>query len=68
MCGRNGARINEDQMLTTKRRSRNEHHKKLAEIRNRTKQSLQTFVSFYLLNKMLRNGGIILLVQFKEQF
>jgi len=67
MCGRNEVGINEDQMWTTKRRSHNEHHKRLAEIWNRTQQSLQTFlwfVSFYLLNKMLRNVGIILLVQF----
>ena len=62
MCGRTEVRITEDQMWTTKRRTRNEHHKRLAEIRNRTQQSLQTFVSFYLLNKMLRNVGIILLV------
>src|SRR6218665_1875728 len=66
MCGRNEVRINEDQMSTTKRRSHNEHHKRLAEMRNRTQQSLQTFVSFYLLNKMLWNVGIILLVQFSE--
>jgi len=39
---------------------------RLAEIRNRTQQSPQTFVSFYLLNKMLQNIGIILLVQFSE--
>src|SRR6218665_2767860 len=52
--------------MKTKRRSRNEHHKRLAEIRNRTQQSLQTCVSFYLLNKMLRNVGIILLVQFAK--
>ena len=66
MCGRNEIRINKDQMWTTKRRSCNEHRKRLAEIRNRTQQSLQTFVSFYLLNKMLRNVGIILLVQFSK--
>jgi len=66
MCGRNEVRINEDQMWTTKRRSRNEHHRRLAEIRNRTQQSLQTCVSFYLLNKMLRNVGIILVVQFSD--
>ena len=53
-------------MSTTKRRSRNEHHKRLAEIRNRTQQSLHTFGSFYLLNKMWRNVGIILLVQFSK--
>jgi len=53
-------------MWTTKRRSRNEHHKRLAEICNRTQQSLQTFASFYLLSKMLWNGGIILLVQFSK--
>ena len=44
MCGRNEIRINEDQMWTTKRRSRNELPKRLAEIRNRTQQSLQTVV------------------------
>src|SRR6218665_3586947 len=66
MCGRSEVRINEDQMGTTKRRSSNEHHKRLAEIDNRTQQSLQTFVSFYLLNKMLRNVGIILLVEFSK--
>jgi len=66
MCGRSEVRITEDQMWTTKRRSRNKHHKRLGEIRNRTQQSLQTFVSFYLLNKMLRSAGIILLVQFSE--
>src|SRR6218665_2662826 len=66
MCGRNEVRITEDQMRTTKCRSRNEHHKRLAEIRKRTQQSLQTFVSFYLLNKMSRNVGIILLVQFSK--
>ena len=66
MCGRNEVRINEDQMWTTKRRSRNKDHKSLAEIRNRTQLSLQTFVSFYLLNKMLRNVGLVLLVQFSE--
>ena len=66
MCGRNEVRITEDQMWTTKRRCRNEHHKRLAEIRNRSQQSLQTFVSFYLLNKMSWNIRIILLVQFSK--
>jgi len=66
MCGRNEGRITEDQMWTTKHWSHNEHHKRLAEIRNRTQQPLQTSVSFYLLNKMLRNVGIILLFQFSE--
>ena len=66
MCGRNEIRINEDQRWMTKRRSRNEHHKRLSEIRNRTQQSLQTFISLYLLTKMLRNVGIILLVQFSK--
>ena len=46
MCGRNEVTINEDQMWTTKHRNRNEHHKRLAEIRNRTQQSLQTFCIF----------------------
>src|SRR6218665_3329038 len=53
-------------MGTTKRRSRNEHHKRFAEIRNRTQQAFQTFVSFYLLNKMSRNVGIVWLVQFSK--
>src|SRR6218665_2049938 len=69
MCGQNEVRINEDQTGTTKCRSRNEHQKRLAEIRNCTQQSIQIFVSFYLLNKMLRNVGIILwfiLVQFSK--
>jgi len=66
MCRRNEGRVNEDQMWMTKRRSRNEHHKRLAEIRNRRQQSLQTFVSFYLLNKMLLNVGIVLLIQFSK--
>ena len=48
MCGRNEVRINEDQVWTTKRRSRNEHHKRLAEICNRSQQSLQIFASFYI--------------------
>src|SRR6218665_3399971 len=66
MCGRNEVRVNEDQMLTTNHRSRNEHHKRLAEIRNRTQQSLQTFVSFYLRNKRSQNVGIIFVVQFSK--
>ena len=66
MNERNEIRINEDQMWMTMRRIRNKHHKRLAEIHNRrpTQQSLQTFLSFYLPNKMLQNVGIILLVQF----
>ena len=66
MCGWNEVRINEDQMWATKRRSRNKRHKRLSEIRNCTQQSLQTFLSFYLLNKMLQNVGIIVLVQFSR--
>ena len=66
MCGWNEVRINEDQMWTTKRRSRSGHYNILAEIPTRrpTQQSVQTTVSFYLLNKILRYVGIVLLVAF----
>ena len=40
------------------------HHNRLAEIGMRTQQSVQTLIAFYLLNKMLRCVGIIILVEF----
>ena len=38
----------------------------LLKIRTRTQQSVQTLVSFYLLNKVLRCIGVILLVEFSK--
>jgi len=40
---------------------------RLPEIRNRAQQSVQTLVSFDLLNKMLRYVGIILPVEFSKK-
>ena len=42
------SRINEDQVCTTKRRNRNGHHNKLAEIDTRTQQSVQTLIIIFL--------------------
>ena len=67
MCGRNEVRINEDQMWTTKRRSAAMNTindlLKFAIVRN---GHLNIRIFFYLLNKMLRNVGIILLVQLSK--
>ena len=41
-------------------------HNRLAEIGTRMQLSVQTLVSFYLLNKLLRCVGIILLVEFSK--
>jgi len=60
------SKINEDQVCTTKRQNRNGHHNKLAEIGTRTQQSVQTFISFCLLNKVLRFLGIVMLVEFSK--
>ena len=64
MCGWDEVRINEDQISTTKRRNRNRHQQTCWN--SHAYATVQTLVSFYLLNKMLRCVGIILLVEFSK--